>query len=80
MPQRKLSETGCYHITTRAAGKVALFEDDDDRKRYLRLLREARDAEGAKVTAWVLMTDHVHIVADFRGCFVGIIPIAILLI
>lgn len=65
MPQRKLSETGCYHITTRAAGQVALFEDDDDRKRYLRLLREVRDAVKAKVIAWVLMTDHVHLVIDF---------------
>lgn len=65
MARRRLSETGYYHITTRGAGQIALFEDDADRLKYLELLRSARDATGASIIAWVLMTDHVHLVADF---------------
>ena len=65
MSRRKISETGCYHITTRSAGQIALFEDDDDRRYYLRLLHESRDRVGARIIARVLMTDHVHLVVDF---------------
>lgn len=65
MPRRGLSESGYYHIVVRSAGKVALFEDDADRRYYLRLLKEARDKTGARIIAWVLMTNHVHLVVDF---------------
>ena len=65
MPRRGLSESGYYHIVVRSAGKVALFEDDADRRCYLRLLKDARDKTGAHVIAWVLMTNHVHLVVDF---------------
>lgn len=60
-----LSETGYYHIVVRSAGQVALFEDDADRQKYLRLLKSARDKTGCRIIAWVLMTDHVHLVVDF---------------
>ncbi|MBO4364849.1 MAG: transposase [Eggerthellaceae bacterium] len=65
MPRRELSETGCYHIVTRSAGKTALFEDDEDRREFCRLLRDASKESSARILAWVLMTDHVHMVADF---------------
>ena len=64
MPRRELSTTGYYHITSRSAGKIALFEGDDDRRYYLRLLKAARDEVNVVVIAWVLMTDHVHLVVD----------------
>lgn len=62
MAQRTLSETGWYHVTTRSAGQIALFEDDADRKKYLSLLKAAHEQTGARIIAWVLMTDHVHLV------------------
>jgi|UPI0005094847 REP element-mobilizing transposase RayT len=65
MPRRSLSESGYYHVVVRSAGKVALFEDDADRRCYLRLLKEAREKTGARIIAWVLMTNHVHLVVDF---------------
>jgi len=64
MPRRTLSETGYYHITSRSAGKVALFEDDEDRRRYLRLLKAAKDEVPVSILSWVLMTDHVHLIID----------------
>ena len=64
MARRTVSETGYYHITARSAGQIALFEGDSDRRRYLHLLKEAHDVTGATVIAWVLMTDHVHLLLD----------------
>ena len=62
--RRQLSATGWYHATIRSAGQIALFEDDADRKRYLSLLKSARDKTGVRVIAWLLMTDHVHLIID----------------
>lgn len=64
MARRVLSGTGYYHIVTRSAGRIALSEDDADRRTYLRLLKRARDHECIRIIAWVLMTDHVHLVVD----------------
>ena len=64
MSRRRRSETGFYHISTRGVGQIALFEGEDDRRKYLHLLREARDAADVRILAWVLMTDHVHLVVD----------------
>ena len=64
MPQRKLSETGWYHVTSRTAGQIALFEDDSDRKRFLTLLKRAHELHDVRIIAWMLMTDHVHLVVD----------------
>lgn len=65
MAKRAVSKSGYYHIVVRSAGQIALFEDDADRRRYLKLLKAARDATGARIIAWVLMTNHVHLVVDF---------------
>ena len=64
MPRRTLSETGYYHVTSRSAGQIALFENDEDRRHYLRLLKAAKKEASISVLSWVLMTDHVHLVID----------------
>ena len=64
MPRRELSATGWYHVTIRSAGQIALFEDDADRRKYLSLLKCARDKIGTRIIAWMLMTDHVHLIID----------------
>lgn len=66
MPIRRKGETGYFHATVRSAGKIPLFEDDEDRKAYLRIMRAARDAADVRILAWVLMTDHVHIIIDCK--------------
>lgn len=37
---RQQSESGFYHVVLRGNGKQLLFEDDDDRLRFLELLSE----------------------------------------
>lgn len=62
--RRTYSESGYYHVTVRTAGQIALFEDDEDRKVLVSLLKRAKDEHGVCILAWVFMTDHFHLVID----------------
>ncbi|MBB4731380.1 transposase [Xanthomonas arboricola] len=51
------------HIVQRANNRLPCFLDDGDRLRYLHLLHEALHATGCKLHAYVLMDNHVHLLA-----------------
>lgn len=59
--QRKTSPCNLYHVTSRGVGGQIIFEDDDDRRHFLRLLRDACTAHNIKVAAWCLMDNHFHL-------------------
>lgn len=42
---------------------MAIFENDEDRQLYLRLIREQTERWGVEILAWCLMTNHVHFLA-----------------
>lgn len=49
------------HVVQRGNNRLPCFLDDDDRQRYLTLLREALLDTGCKLHAYVLMDNHVHL-------------------
>ena len=49
------------HIVQRGNNRQAVFFADEDYRRYLDDLREAASANGCAVHAYVLMTNHVHL-------------------
>ena len=51
-----------YHITSRGNDRMPIFADDQDRLKFLSLLREVTRRFGWSVSAWVLMTNHFHLV------------------
>jgi putative transposase len=51
------------HIVQRGNNRLPCFLDDDDRQRYLTLLSEALLATGCRLHAYVLMDNHVHLLA-----------------
>src|SRR5690606_17824132 len=51
------------HIVQRGNNRLPCFLDDDDRHRYLHLLREALLKTGCHLHAYVLMDNHVHLLA-----------------
>jgi putative transposase len=51
-----------YHITSRGNDRMPIFADDQDRLKFLSLLRQVTLRFGWSVTAWVLMTNHFHLV------------------
>lgn len=50
-----------HHIMLRGINKSSIFEDDKDRLHFLDRLGANVAAADAQVYAWVLMTNHVHI-------------------
>jgi REP-associated tyrosine transposase len=49
------------HIIQRGNNRQAIFFKASDYRRYLTLLHEARDRYGCAIHAYVLMTNHVHL-------------------
>ncbi len=59
--------TGYYHVSARGVGKQTIFENDDDRREFLELMRDCCRDKRVTVVAWCLMSDHVHLVlADYE--------------
>jgi putative transposase len=54
------------HIIQRGNNRQPCFVDDDDRRRYLADLEEALHAHDVELHAWVLMSNHVHLLATPR--------------
>ncbi len=52
-----------HHVTQRGVRSMKVFQDDDDRRRYLLFLKEETERFGVEIYAWCLMTNHVHFVA-----------------
>ena len=63
MPRRpRLEVPGLpLHVTHRGVNRAATFVDDEDFDRYRQLLRESLAERGIALHAYVLMTNHVHL-------------------
>lgn len=61
---RRESESGYYHVVARGNGKQIIFESDDDRATFVRMLGESSSAVGVGIIAWCLMENHVHMVLE----------------
>jgi putative transposase len=51
------------HIVQLGNNRLPCFLDDDDRQRYLQLLRQAASTAKCCVHAYALMNNHVHLLA-----------------
>lgn len=58
---RKQSVADIYHVVARGTGRQIIFEDDDDRERFLALVQKAMEQESCEVYAWCLMSNHIHL-------------------
>jgi putative transposase len=52
------------HLVIRGNNRIDIFHDDNDRTAFLRYLVHAARATGSDVHAFVLMTNHVHLLAS----------------
>lgn len=60
---RKLSSAGIYHIVSKGVGGQIIFEDDDDRRHFLVLLKKFSTRDNIRIAGWVLMDNHFHLIA-----------------
>ena len=61
--QRIQSEADTYHVIVRGEGRRIIFEDDEDRDTFLRMLEASAQRYGVALYAWCLMSNHAHIIA-----------------
>ena len=62
--QRIEYEGAVYHVTARGNERRALFGDDGDRERFLRVLGESVASFEIRLYLFCLMTTHLHLVLE----------------
>ena len=69
MPRRaRLVVPGCpHHIVQRGNNRQQVFFVDEDRRYYLKLLRQQAERFGLAVQPCCLMTNHLHLIATPRA-------------
>ena len=58
---RRASPSGIDHIMLRGIDRQDIFLEDEDRLRFLQVLRQCRQICGFQLYAYCLMTNHVHL-------------------
>jgi putative transposase len=61
-PLRLEFENALYHVTSRGNERRPIFRSDRDRKTFLAFLGQTVQRFGWSITAYVLMTNHFHLV------------------
>lgn len=59
--KRQLTDCGIYHVIVKGMGSQLLFEDDQDRKKFLSILQKYKEEMGFKINGYCLMDNHVHL-------------------
>jgi REP element-mobilizing transposase RayT len=65
-PPRLEFDGGLYHLITRGNRRERVFDDDDDRQRFLNRLRTVTTDSDIELYAFAFMTNHVHFVVRRR--------------
>ncbi|WP_186576067.1 transposase [Aquibacillus kalidii] len=58
---RKLSYNGMYHLMLRGINRQVIFEDDQDRIRFLDTLKRFKEVSGSQIYGYCLMDNHIHL-------------------
>src|SRR5699024_7538730 len=58
---RKKSRNGIYHIIMRGVNQQTIFEEDNDRQRFLDTLTRYKEISKYKIYSYCLMDNHIHL-------------------
>ena len=61
---RVKSNSGIYHIMLRGINQQQIFEEEQDYKRFLKILEECKTISEYKVYAYCLMGNHIHLLLE----------------
>jgi len=64
---REKSPDAMYHIMSRSISELDLFRDDEDKKRYMSIVRRYKGKYKIKIYAYCLMDNHSHLMIDANG-------------
>ena len=59
-------DSGIYHVIVRGIDRRIIFEEDEDRDRFLSCLKAVREVSGFTLYAYCLMDNHVHLLIEAR--------------
>ena len=58
---RQKSKTGIYHIILRGINKQVIFADNEDRQRFIDILKKYKEISQYEIYAYCIMSNHVHL-------------------
>jgi len=58
---RKKSVSGIYHVMLRGINRQVIFEDNEDRSKFIQVLKESKAKSKFALYAYCLMGNHVHL-------------------
>jgi len=61
---RQKSSKGLYHCIIRGVDKQNIFNDNIDRKKFIKILKEVKNKHDFNLIAYCLMSNHVHIIIE----------------
>ena len=64
---RKKSISNIYHVMIRGINRQNIFEEDEDRLCFMKILDQCKKISGFKLYAFVLMSNHIHLLIEPSG-------------
>lgn len=64
---RQKAPEGIYHIMCKSISEVDLFKDDEDKLKYLSLVKKYQKTYEFRVYGYCLMDNHLHLIIDANG-------------
>ncbi len=61
---RKEAKSNIYHVMLRGINRQNIFEEDEDRIRFLDTVKRCKEVSGFRMHAFVLMTNHIHFLIE----------------
>jgi len=58
---REKSKSGIYHIILRGTNKQIIFEEEEDKVKFIETLNDYKEKSGYKIYAYCLMGNHIHL-------------------
>jgi putative transposase len=56
-----------FHIVCKSISEVNLFKNDDDKEKYLSLVKKYKKLYKVKIYGYCLMNNHTHLLIDANG-------------
>lgn len=70
---REKSESGIYHIILRGLNRQVIFEDDEDKEKFLQTLKRYKENGKYKIYGYCLMGNHIHLLLHEQKENIGLI-------
>ena len=64
---RKTAGSNIFHVMLRGINRQDIFEEDEDRLQFMTILCRCRELSGFRLHAFVLMSNHIHLLIEPAG-------------